>query len=137
LPSLAAFRDPTDAWDSGVLGLIPLILLTAILLVVHRIKPKRAYWLGFALFGWVYLIASFVPPVESKLPTTKALSYLESKLSSQEAVSTVLYQILVSGVPEGSGSPQPVVPDLTNAGAADWAYTWRWTGAALPGSAST
>jgi hypothetical protein len=135
--ALAALRASTDLWDSGILGLTSLCLLTAVLLAVHRTNPKRAYWLGFALFGWTYLIASMIPPIGSRLPTTKALFYLESKLPSQEAVSTFLYRMLVSGDPGGSGSPQPVVPDLTNAGAADWAYTWRLAGAALPGSAST
>ena len=59
--ALAALRDPTDAWDSGILGLILLSLLTAILLTVHRTDRQRAYWLGFSLFGWVYLVASLLP----------------------------------------------------------------------------
>lgn len=133
--ALAALRASTAAWDGCLLGLALAVLLTATLLAVHRTHHKRAYWLGFVLFGWTYLVASFVPPVESRSPTTKGLAYLESRLPSEEAVSTVLYRML--GDPADSGSPLPVVPDLTDAGAADWAYTWRLTGAALPGSAST
>jgi hypothetical protein len=72
--ALAALRASTDAWDSGILGVALLSLLTATLLAVHRRDHQRAYWLGFALFGWAYLIASLVPPVESRLPTTQALS---------------------------------------------------------------
>lgn len=135
--ALAALRASTDAWESGVLGLTLLILLSAILLATHRIDRQRAYWLGFSLFGWVYLITSLVPPVESRLPTTKALSYLESKLPRRETASEFLFRLLVSGDPGNPGSPQPVIPDLTNARAADWNYSWMFTGAAPPGPNGT
>jgi hypothetical protein len=134
--ALAALRDPTDAWDSGVLGLILLILLTATLLVVHRTRRKRAYWLGFGLFGWAYLIASLIPSVGSRLPTTMGLAYLHSKLPMQETASGFLYRLLVSGDAGRSERPQPVVPDLSWEVSSDWAYTWMVTGAALPGPGS-
>ena len=35
---------------------------------------------GFALFGWIYLGLSLVPSIESRLITTKALAYLDSKV---------------------------------------------------------
>ncbi len=135
--ALAALRASTAAWDSGILGLTVLTVLTATLLAVHRTHPRRAYWLGFALFGWVYLIATLVPPVESRLPMTEALSCLESKLRSQEAVSTVLYRMLVSGDPGRSHSPQPAALDLTSEVSADWAYSWMFTGATLSGPSGT
>jgi hypothetical protein len=74
--ALAALRDSTDTWDSGILGLTSLCLLTAVLLAVHRTDRRRAYWLGFALFGWAYLVASLIPALESRLPTTRALAYI-------------------------------------------------------------
>ena len=37
-------------------------------------------FVGFALFGWAYLILSLIPAVGSRLPTTKALDYLDSKV---------------------------------------------------------
>jgi hypothetical protein len=78
--AVAALRASTDAWDSGVLGLALVTLTTAVLLAVHRTKERRAYGLGFALSGCVYLVASLVPPVESRLPTTKALALLDAKV---------------------------------------------------------
>jgi hypothetical protein len=131
--ALAALRTPTDAWDSGILGLTVLTLLTATLLTVHRTDPRWAYWLGFALSGWAYLIASLIPPIGSRLPTTQGLADLASRLSGQESASTFLYRLLVPGDPGGSDSPQPVVPDLTSEVSADWAFSWMFTGAALPG----
>jgi hypothetical protein len=77
---LAALRAATDAWDGGVFGVTLALLLVSVLLAVHRTGRRRAYWLGFALFGWAYLVMSLVPPVEARLPTTKALAYLDSKV---------------------------------------------------------
>ena len=79
----AALREATDLWDSGVFGVALLTLLVSVLLAVHRTDQGRAFWLGFAVFGWAYLVASLVPPVESRLPTTKGLAYLDSKLSDR------------------------------------------------------
>ena len=136
--ALAALRASTDVWDGCLLGLALLLLLTATLLAVHRTRCKRAYWLGFSLFGWVYPSASFVPPVESRLPTTKGLADLHSKLPRRETASEFLYRLLVSGDPGGLPSPpQPGVADLTSMGASDWAYSWMFTGAALPGPSGT
>jgi hypothetical protein len=61
--AVAALRASTDGWDSWLLGLTLLSLQTAVLLAVHRTDRKRAYWLGFGSFGWVYLVASLIPPI--------------------------------------------------------------------------
>ena len=37
--------------------------------------------MGFALFGWIYLGLTLVPAIESRLITTKALAYLDSKVA--------------------------------------------------------
>src|SRR5207248_4578990 len=78
--AIAALRAATAAWDSGVFGVTLAILLAAVLLAVHRAGRQRAYWLGFALFGWTYLVASLIPPIEARLPSTKGLAYLDSKV---------------------------------------------------------
>jgi hypothetical protein len=77
--ALGALRAADDAWNSGMLSLDLLILLTAILLGVHRTDRKQAYWLVFSLFGWVYLLASMIPPIGSRLPTTKGLAYVRMR----------------------------------------------------------
>ena len=89
---LAALRAATDAWDSGVLGITLALLLISVLLAVHRTEGRRAYWFGFALFGWVYLVMSLVPPVEARLPTTKALAYLDSKVPGR-TVSAIAFSV--------------------------------------------
>jgi hypothetical protein len=77
---LAALRQSSETWDSSIFSITLGVLLISILLAVHRSENRRAFWLGFALFGSVYLGLSFVPSTESRLITTKALTYLDSKL---------------------------------------------------------
>jgi hypothetical protein len=76
----AAFRESTENWDSSIFTLTLGVLLTSILLAVHSSESRRAFSIGFALFGWVYLGLSLVPSIESRLITTKALAYLDSKV---------------------------------------------------------
>jgi hypothetical protein len=77
---VAALRESSDLWESGILSLTLTGLLVSILFAVHRTEKRRAFWTGFALFGWGYLALSLVPSIESRLITTKALAYLDSKV---------------------------------------------------------
>jgi hypothetical protein len=77
---IAALRESSDLWESGVFTLTLATLLISILLAIHRTEFKRAFWVGFALFGWTCLGLSLVPSIESRLITTKALAYLDSKV---------------------------------------------------------
>lgn len=74
---IAALREANDQWDSGLFSLTLGLLLSAVLLAVHRTDARRAFWIGFALFGWGYLSLSLIPSTESRLITTQALTYLE------------------------------------------------------------
>jgi hypothetical protein len=76
----AALRESSDLWESGLFTLILGMLLVSILLAIHRSEARRAFWLGFALFGAAYLGLSLVTSIESRLITTKALTYLDSKV---------------------------------------------------------
>ena len=46
------------------------------LLATYRTEARRAFWIGFALFGSGYLSVSTIPLTESRLITTKALVLL-------------------------------------------------------------
>ena len=78
---LAALNESSDLWESGIFSVTLVVLLASILLAVHRTASRRAFWLGFALSGWIYLGMSWVPSLESRLITTKALTFLDSKVS--------------------------------------------------------
>jgi hypothetical protein len=47
----AALREAEDLWDSGLFSLTLGLLLAAVLLAVHRTEARRAFGIGFALFG--------------------------------------------------------------------------------------
>jgi hypothetical protein len=76
---LAALRESNGLWDSSNFSITLGMLLISILLAFHRTEKRRAFWLGFALFGWTYLELSLIPSIESGLITTKVLHYLDSK----------------------------------------------------------
>jgi hypothetical protein len=73
---LAALREADVLWDSWLFSLTLGLMLFAVLLAAHRTGDRRAFWIGFALFGWGYLSSSLIPSTESRLITTKALAYL-------------------------------------------------------------
>jgi cell division protein FtsW (lipid II flippase) len=50
--AFAALRDSNDTWDSSVFALSVGVLLASVLLAIHRSEKRRAFWLGFAIFGW-------------------------------------------------------------------------------------
>jgi hypothetical protein len=77
---VAALRASDDMWDGAIFGIAALSFLTAVLMAVHRTERRRAFWLGFALFGCIYLGASLIPIINNRLPTSKALVFLDSKL---------------------------------------------------------
>jgi hypothetical protein len=103
----AALRESNDSWDSGIFTLTITVLLVSILLAIHRNEARRAFWLGFAVFGWTYLGLSLVPPIETRLMTTKALAYLDSQVPGRPAV---LHTVRWSY--NGSGSPSNQVHNI-------------------------
>jgi hypothetical protein len=91
----AALRESSDLWESGVFTLMIVVLLMSILLAIHRTQKRRAFWLGFALVGSIYLTLSLFPSIESRLITTKGLALLDSKMPRSIPRSVVLYNLLV------------------------------------------
>ncbi len=51
-----ALRNASDAWSAAMLGFVVLMLASAILLAVFRGDSRRAFWIGFATFGWLYVL---------------------------------------------------------------------------------
>jgi hypothetical protein len=99
----AALRESSDLWASGVFTLTIGVLLISILLGVQRTESRRAFWIGFALFGWTYLGLSLVPSIVSRLITTKALGYLRSRLSERSLkINTVQHTGSWSLAPPGN-----------------------------------
>ena len=84
--AFAALKESSDLWEHGVFSVTLLAFVTSVLLAIHRTGPRRAFWLGFALFGGCYLGLSMIPPVESRLVSSQGLAYLHSKLPGQPPI---------------------------------------------------
>ena len=78
--AFAALKSPSELWASALFTTAVAVLLVAVLWAVHRRDRSRAYWLGFALFGWVYLILSLVPETAPRLATTGLLDALFARV---------------------------------------------------------
>jgi hypothetical protein len=79
--ALAALRSPSQIW-AGVLLLATLAALCIALVGAFcRSGPARGGWIGFAVFGWVYMGAAFEPyEFWPKLPTQNLLEWLSPRL---------------------------------------------------------
>src|SRR5579864_6904862 len=89
--AIAGLRAASDLWDSILFTTTLALLLISTLLAVHRQDRRRAFWVGFALFGSAYLVASLVTPVESRLLTTKALASLAALRQNAPPGSGLVY----------------------------------------------
>jgi hypothetical protein len=101
--ALAALRGADEVWDSGAFAAALVLFLAGALLAVHREGRNRSYWSGFVLCGTTALVVSLIPPIEARLPTTKALTWLDSKVPGRNQApipaQTVLWSRLQSSAP--------------------------------------
>lgn len=80
---LAALRWPSVLAANAVFTGALAALVIAIVGVVNCRGPRRAYWSGFALGGWIYLLASLGPWLDQYSPhlfTTTLLHISEARL---------------------------------------------------------
>ena len=75
---LAALRDASELRAGATFLLTCGVLCVAIVGAVCRTGTERAWWLGFALFGWGYMLLAFRSPFN--LPTTALLELLEARV---------------------------------------------------------
>ncbi len=64
----AALLNASTWWSGAMYNLTLLVLLISVLGSIFRRGPAQAFWLGFAIFGWVYGVFIWFP---SDLLTTR------------------------------------------------------------------
>jgi hypothetical protein len=74
---LAALRNASETWAGMILLLTCGVLALAVVGVVCRAGSERAWWLGFALFGWGYLVLAFGFWPEDRSPRLPTLVLLD------------------------------------------------------------
>jgi hypothetical protein len=84
---LVALRSASPTWVGAMMGLALLALAGSILLIIFRRAQQRAYWIGFATFGWLYavLLAAGWWPVDPNSDVNspyRAHNFLTQQLSS-------------------------------------------------------
>ena len=135
---VAAVRFASELW-AGVLLLGTLTLLgAAILGILHRRGARRAWWQGFALFGWGYLFAAFGPwaadAIAPHLPTTAALDALYAKmhppgeaeqLTTFTTGSTVTNSTTAYAIAALAPAPAPVPSTIAGSAAPPATFTFR------------
>src|SRR3954449_13470858 len=84
---VAALRDASETWTGIVLLMTLGLLGVSVFGVIYRSGGRRAWWLGFGLFGWGYVALSSSPwSKPEKLPTRVPLDYLYSWISPRKVV---------------------------------------------------
>lgn len=88
-------------WASICLTGAVIVHLVAVLGLVYRCGPARAFWLGFAVLGWGYLLLAFAPGLDRhighRLVTTKLLALLQPKLQRTPIQGNASYLALDPG----------------------------------------
>jgi hypothetical protein len=97
----AALRNASTTWAGATFLLTCGVLCLAVVGIVCRGDAKRAWWLGFALFGWGYLVLAFWSLVD--LPTMALLDTIGARLGV-----TVQFRGSTGGMGGGMWSPGPM-----------------------------
>src|SRR6266404_5284350 len=61
----AALANPTEAWAIATLTLVLAVLACSMLAAIYGFGQRRAFWLGFSIFGWghilLFLLLMYLP----------------------------------------------------------------------------
>ena len=83
--SSVALLQGRGPWANGLFLVTVFLLGVSVLGILHRRQARRAFWQGFALFGWGYLTMAFVPwaphPTGLELPTSQLLAAIHAKVA--------------------------------------------------------
>ena len=80
---IAALRSGSDLWAATIFTLTAATLASAVLVSIHRQGRTRAFWFGFALFGWLHLAACLHPAIKGRLLTANLLGLLARQMPSK------------------------------------------------------
>jgi hypothetical protein len=102
-------------WATSTFLITVFLLGASILGILHRHEAKKAFWQGFALFGWGYMAMAFVPwfPHQAglDLPTTRLLTYVHARATASAEDPRDSFSIM-RGLPEGASTTAEA--DLAN-----------------------
>jgi hypothetical protein len=91
--AVAGLQSPTELGSSLLFTCAVGINLVAVVLAVYCREGRRAFWFGFAVFGWAYLVLGLIPEARSQLATTRLFEYLFSRFVQKDAVVSVAFSV--------------------------------------------
>jgi hypothetical protein len=65
--AFAALRTPTPLWANVWFSIDVAALVLAIAAAFYRRGTERAFWVGFASFGWVYFVMALAPWFQTEM----------------------------------------------------------------------
>jgi hypothetical protein len=136
---VAALRAASETWAGLILTATLAILAVGLLGAIYRRGPAHAFWGGFALFGWGYLLLCFGPwfasEVQPHLASTGLLDRLYPQIAGVSPTDTATYIRRVWLDVYGTPPPPQAVSavrfsgDGTKIAEDPWAAVWQWAGA--------
>jgi hypothetical protein len=140
--AVAALRAGSEVWDQSLFSATLAVLVLSVLLALNGNRKKRAYWLGFALFGGAYLLASLVPPVAQRLLTTQGLTFLDSKVPARGEPLTLTLKVRRNSMTQnGTSTALTLLTEDVSQGSKYWGSSVKlWdaaTGKLLSGAGGT
>ncbi len=81
---LAAIASPSAFWEGTVFVLMLVLFFAAILGVIYRKNNERAFWLGFALFGWGFCVLRSDVSLEFRFFARPSSTYYWANAEEQE-----------------------------------------------------
>ena len=99
--AFAAMRSPSNLWANALVTAALAALVIALINLRYSRDGRRAYWLGFALCGWIYFAASYSDILGPRLLTTAMLDLLYPQVAPP-SLPTPMVVFLPS--PPGGGS---------------------------------
>jgi hypothetical protein len=101
---LAAIRNANELWAKVMTIVALAFVCVAVVWAILRCGRERAWWLGFAVLGGVYLFVSF-SPLRYRLGTTHLLEYVHAKVAGSSIATfeisrfdqnSILYRIVTT-----------------------------------------
>jgi hypothetical protein len=125
---LAAIRHAAMRWGtSEVMAIAPILLVVTHVLAWFPSARWRAFWFGFGVCGWAYLLTALTSSLAEYLPTTWLIDGLHAELYGRREYS------FYNDPFDGAGAASPDVGDFRGAGHSVLSLLFALLGGTLAG----
>jgi hypothetical protein len=113
-----ALVKPSALLAATMMGVVALALLAAVVFTIYRSGDKRAFWLGFAVFGWSYLLLCYGPIFTennspfgwTRLVTARLATALYDRIHGSTVAQPTRFITTYTTAVDPFGAPPPLPP---------------------------